>query len=85
MSVRYHVQFGGRSARVVCEMRASARSIQHVIEMLKAIDWPPAAASLRILDRDGHQVHFLENSANFSSPTSLDRSRPDRRNDEQSL
>jgi hypothetical protein len=83
--MRFHVQFLERSANIVCEMRSSARNVAHVIEMLKAIDWPPAAVSLRILDRDGHQVHFLENSADFSYLTSFDRARPSRPNDQQSL
>jgi hypothetical protein len=62
MTVRFRVRFLDRSANIVCEMTSSARSVEHVTEMLKAIDWPPAAG-LRILDRDGHQVDFLRNSA----------------------
>jgi hypothetical protein len=40
-------------------MHSFAWSVAYVIELLRAIDWPPVAVSLRILDADGHEVHFL--------------------------
>ena len=59
----FRIQFLDRSSNVVSEMHSFALSVAYVIDLLKTIDWPLVAVGLRILDRDGHQVHFWRDIA----------------------
>ena len=82
MSVRFRVQFLDRSANVVREMYTFAWSVAYVTELLRAIEWPPVAVSLRILDPDDHEVDFLgKRAAGASFLAGFDRSRPSRQQD----
>ena len=56
--MQYRVQFLDGSANVVSEMHSYAWNVASVIELLAAIDWPPAAVRLRILDRESREVNF---------------------------
>jgi hypothetical protein len=79
MSVRFRVQFLDRSANIVREMYTFAWSVAYVTELLKAIEWPPVAVSLRILDPDDHEVDFMANrAAGAGYLAGFDRSRPSR-------
>ena len=60
-------------------MYTFAWSVAYVTELLRAIEWPPVAVSLRILDPDDHEVDFLgKRAAGASFLAGFDRSRPSR-------
>jgi hypothetical protein len=58
LALQFRVQFLDRAANVVREMYSFSWNVANVIEFISAIEWPPVAVSLRILDADGREVHF---------------------------
>jgi len=57
LSVQYRIQFLDRSASVLREWSANARSVSDAIELIVDADWPPPAVTMRVLDAYGSEVH----------------------------
>ncbi len=57
LSVQYRIQFLDRSASVLPERSANARSVSDAIELIVDADWPPPAVTMRVLDAYGSEVH----------------------------
>jgi hypothetical protein len=55
--VQFRIQFLDGSAHVVRELHADARNAASAIELVRDIDWPPRAVTMRVLDLDGREVH----------------------------
>jgi hypothetical protein len=55
--VQYRIQFLDRSAEVIRELFADARSAASASELVADMDWPPRAITIRVLDADGTEVH----------------------------
>jgi len=55
--MQFRVQFLDGSARVIRELYADARNATRAIELVRDIDWPPRAVTMRVLDVDGREVH----------------------------
>ncbi len=55
--MQYRIQFIDASASVVREWSANARSFAGAIALVVDIDWPPHAATIRVLDPNGREVH----------------------------
>jgi hypothetical protein len=53
LTIQFRVQFLDSSARVIREQVANARNAVDAI----ALDWPPGAEIMRVLDLDGFEVH----------------------------
>ena len=60
LSVQYRIQFLDRSANVIREWSANARSLAGAIELIRDADWPPRAATMRVLDAYGREVHSCD-------------------------
>jgi hypothetical protein len=56
--MQFRIQFLEGSARVIGELHADARNSIGAIELVRDIDWPPRAFSMRVLDLDGREVQF---------------------------
>lgn len=56
--MQYRVQFLDRRANVIRELTADARSAAHALSLVVDVDWPPHAVTMRVLDRDGREVHY---------------------------
>jgi hypothetical protein len=57
LTMQFRIQFLDRSARVIRELHADARNAASAIELVRDIDWPPRAVTLRVLDVDAGDVH----------------------------
>src|SRR5450631_1107835 len=57
-NLRFRIQFLDRSANVVSEMHSFASSAAYVVDLLKAVDWPLVAVSLRIWTGTAMQSNF---------------------------
>ena len=55
--MQFRVQFLDGSARVIRELHADARNTTRAIELVRDVDWPPRAVTMRVLDIDGREVH----------------------------
>ncbi len=55
--MQYRIQYLDGSAALIRELIADARSATSAVELIAGIDWPPQAASIRVLDVDGREVH----------------------------
>jgi hypothetical protein len=55
--VQYRIQFLDGSASVIRELFANARNAVGAIALVADIDWAPPAVTIRVLDRDGREVH----------------------------
>ena len=55
--MRFRIQFLDGSARVIRELHADARNAARAIELVRDVDWPPRAVTMRVLDLDGREVH----------------------------
>jgi hypothetical protein len=55
--MQFRIQFLDGSARVIRELHADARNAASAIELVRDIDWPPRAITIRVLDLDGREVH----------------------------
>ena len=51
------IQFLDRSANVIREWSANARSVADAIKLIVDADWPPQAVTMRVLDPYGREVH----------------------------
>ena len=59
--MQFRIQFLDGSARVIRELHADARNAASAIELVRDIDWPPRAVTMRVLDLDGREVHSKVN------------------------
>jgi hypothetical protein len=55
--MQYRIQFLDGQANVIRELTADARSATHAHSLVVDVDWPLGAASLRVVDLDGFEVH----------------------------
>jgi hypothetical protein len=55
--MQFRIQFLDGSARVIRELFADARNAVGAIELVRNLDWPPRAVTMRVLDVDGREVH----------------------------
>jgi hypothetical protein len=55
--MQYRVQFLDGSADLIRELFTDARNAAGAIALVVDIEWPPRAATLRVLDADGREVH----------------------------
>ena len=55
--MQFRVQFLDGSARVIRELHADARNAVGAIGLVRDMDWPPRAVTMRVLDVDGREVH----------------------------
>jgi len=55
--MQFRIQFLDGSARVIGELFADARNASRAIELVRDIDWPDRAVTLRVLDVEGCEVH----------------------------
>jgi hypothetical protein len=55
--MQFRIEFPDGSARVIRELFADARNAVGAIELVRDIDWPPRAVTMRVLDVDGREVH----------------------------
>jgi hypothetical protein len=55
--MQFRIQFLDGSARVIRELHADARNAASAIELVRDMDWPPRAVTMRVLELDGREVH----------------------------
>jgi hypothetical protein len=55
--MQFRIQFLEGSAHVIRELHADARNAVSAIKLVRDIDWPPRAVTMRVLDLDGREVH----------------------------
>jgi hypothetical protein len=55
--VQYRIQFLDGAGDVVREWSASAHTVADAIKLIVDADWPPRAATMRVLDPYGREVH----------------------------
>jgi hypothetical protein len=57
LTMQFRIKFLDGSARVIRELFADARNAVGAIELVRNLDWPPRAVTMRVLDVDGREVH----------------------------
>jgi hypothetical protein len=57
LTMQFRIQFFDGSARIIREVHADARNAANAIGLLRDMDWPPRAVTMRVLDLDGREVH----------------------------
>jgi hypothetical protein len=55
--MQFRVQFVDGSARVIRELHADAQNAVSAIELVRDLDWPPGAVTMRVFDLDKREVH----------------------------
>ena len=55
--MQYRIQFLDASGNVVREWSGTAQSVTRMVTIILDADWPPQAASMRVLDAYGREVH----------------------------
>ena len=55
--MQYQIQFLDGRANVIRELTADARNAAGSIALVRDIDWPPHAVTIRVLDADEREVH----------------------------
>ena len=55
--MQYRIRFLDRSANVIREWSANARSVADAVALVVDADWPPRAVTMRVLDAYGRAVH----------------------------
>jgi len=55
--MQFRIQFLDGSARLIRELHADARNAVSAIELVRDMDWPRRAVTIRVLDLDGRDLH----------------------------
>jgi hypothetical protein len=55
--MQYRIQFLDAAAAVISELIADAHNAVGAISLVVGMDWPPHAATIRVLDPNGREVH----------------------------
>ncbi len=61
--MQFRVEYLDGSARVIHEMHAEARDSICAVSLVRDLEWPPAAVTMRVLDGDGREVHSVVKGA----------------------
>ena len=58
VKMRFRVQFLDAMARVIVEWPADVTDLERAIALVAGFEWPEGALRMKIIDKDGHMVHW---------------------------
>ena len=64
--MQFRVEYLDGSARVIHELHAEARNSICAISLVRDLEWPLSAVTMRVLDGDGREVHSAVRGATQS-------------------